>query len=97
MLQQERLTKEDTAVKSGTVQCTALPHPPLYLFSRTIGGPESDVSSGFKGSFASVGYKLGGSENITVEVNNVLVNKEIHNVFGVIKGFIDPGTFLSSL
>lgn len=37
-------------------------------------------------------YKLGGVENITVEVNNVLVNKELHNVFGVIKGFIDPGT-----
>ncbi|KAI4806563.1 hypothetical protein KUCAC02_017382 [Chaenocephalus aceratus] len=61
---------------------------------KTIGGPESDASSGFKGSFASVGYKLGGSENITVEVNNVLVNKEIHNVFGVIKGFIDPDQYV---
>lgn len=36
-------------------------------------------------------YKLGGVENVTVEVNNVLVSKELHNVFGVIKGFIDPG------
>lgn len=36
-------------------------------------------------------YRLGGSKNVTVEVNNVLVNKEIHNVFGVIKGFTDPG------
>ncbi|XP_033964433.1 transferrin receptor 1b [Pseudochaenichthys georgianus] len=61
---------------------------------KTIGGPESDASSGFKGSFTSVGYKLGGSENITVEVNNVLVNKEIHNVFGVIKGFIDPDQYV---
>lgn len=59
---------------------------------RKIGGPESDAGSGFKGGFASVAYRLGGSENVTVEVNNVLVNREIHNVFGVIKGFTDPGT-----
>lgn len=26
-----------------------------------------------------------------MEVNNVLVNTEIHNVFGVIKGLTDPG------
>ncbi|XP_034070028.1 transferrin receptor 1b [Gymnodraco acuticeps] len=61
---------------------------------KTIGGPESDASNSFKGSLASVGYKLGGSENITVEVNNVLVNKEIHNVFGIIKGFIDPDQYV---
>lgn len=36
-------------------------------------------------------YQLGGTKNISVNVNNVLVNKEIHNVFGVIKGFTDPG------
>lgn len=36
-------------------------------------------------------YKLGGTVNATVEVNNVLVNTNIHNVFGVIKGFVDPG------
>ncbi|XP_010769573.1 transferrin receptor protein 1-like [Notothenia coriiceps] len=61
---------------------------------KTIGGPESDASSSFKGSLTSVGYKLGGSKNITVQVNNVLVNKEIHNVFGVIKGFIDPDQYV---
>ncbi|KAK5849960.1 hypothetical protein PBY51_014252 [Eleginops maclovinus] len=61
---------------------------------KNIGGPESDASSGFKGSLLSVEYKLGGSKNITVEVNNVLVDKEIHNVFGVIKGFIDPDKYV---
>ncbi|XP_041817585.1 transferrin receptor 1b [Chelmon rostratus] len=59
-----------------------------------IGGPESDAGSGFKGGFASVAYRLGGSENVTVEVNNVLVNREIHNVFGVIKGFTDPDRYV---
>lgn len=28
---------------------------------------------------------------VTVEVNNVLTEKKIHNVFGVIKGIVDPG------
>ncbi|XP_030612492.1 transferrin receptor 1b [Archocentrus centrarchus] len=59
-----------------------------------IGGPEPDAASGFKGSFKSVIYSLGGVENITVEVNNVLVNKELHNVFGVIKGFDDPDRYI---
>ncbi|XP_070842116.1 transferrin receptor 1b [Chaetodon trifascialis] len=59
-----------------------------------IGGPESDASSGFKGGFSSLAYRLGGSENVTVEVNNVLVNREIHNVFGVIKGFTDPDRYV---
>lgn len=58
---------------------------------RKIGGPEPDETSGFKGGFKQASYRLGGVENITVEVNNKLVNKEIHNVFGVIKGFDDPG------
>lgn len=31
-------------------------------------------------------------DNITVEVNNVLVQRKIHNVFGVIKGYMDAGT-----
>uniref|UniRef100_A0AAQ4Q2A3 Transferrin receptor 1b n=1 Tax=Gasterosteus aculeatus aculeatus TaxID=481459 RepID=A0AAQ4Q2A3_GASAC len=60
---------------------------------RTIGGPESDASSGFKGGLSAT-YRLGGGENISVEVNNVLVNKEIHNVFGVIKGFVDPDQYV---
>lgn len=37
-------------------------------------------------------YKLGEENDaITVEVNNVLPEKKIHNVFGVIKGFVDAG------
>lgn len=32
---------------------------------------------------------------ITVEVNNVLTEKRINNVFGVIKGFVDAGKNLS--
>ncbi|KAK2859700.1 hypothetical protein Q5P01_004320 [Channa striata] len=59
-----------------------------------IGGPEPDGSSGFNGGFQSSSYSLGGTENITVEVNNVLVNREIHNVFGVIKGFVDPDRYV---
>lgn len=36
--------------------------------------------------------KLGDETDvITVSVNNVLTEKRIHNVFGVIKGFVDPG------
>uniref|UniRef100_A0A3B5MLE3 Transferrin receptor 1b n=1 Tax=Xiphophorus couchianus TaxID=32473 RepID=A0A3B5MLE3_9TELE len=61
---------------------------------KKIGGPEVDTNSDFKGELKSVVYKLGGSQNITVEVNNVLVNKEIHNVFGVIKGFTDPDRYV---
>ncbi|MED6251689.1 hypothetical protein ATANTOWER_001357 [Ataeniobius toweri] len=61
---------------------------------RNIGGPEVDASTDFKGELKSVTYKLGGSQNITVEVNNVLVNKEIHNVFGVVKGFTDPDRYV---
>ncbi|XP_056290243.1 transferrin receptor 1b [Pseudoliparis swirei] len=57
-----------------------------------IGGPESDAS--FKGGMVGVAYQLGGSANVTVEVNNVLVNKELHNVFGVIKGFTDPDRYV---
>lgn len=39
-----------------------------------------------------------GDENdvITVEVNNVLAEKKINNVFGVIKGFVDAGTMICS-
>ncbi|XP_015246142.1 PREDICTED: transferrin receptor protein 1-like [Cyprinodon variegatus] len=59
---------------------------------KKIGGP--DGGSDFRGELKSVAYNLGGTQNITVEVNNVLVNKEIHNVFGVIKGFTDPDRYV---
>ncbi|MEQ2196548.1 hypothetical protein XENOCAPTIV_002855 [Xenoophorus captivus] len=34
------------------------------------------------------------SDTITVEVNNVLAEKKIHNVFGVIKGFVDSDRYV---
>ncbi|XP_041824590.1 transferrin receptor 1b [Melanotaenia boesemani] len=61
---------------------------------KKIGGLESNTSSGFKGGLSSVSYNLGGKESIIVEVNNVLVNSELHNVFGVIKGFADPDRYV---
>ncbi|KAM9839395.1 transferrin receptor 1b [Aulostomus maculatus] len=57
-----------------------------------IGGPAADAS--FRGGISTVTYKLGGSQNISVEVNNVPVNREVHNVFGIIKGFIDPDQYV---
>ncbi|KAM8822736.1 transferrin receptor 1b [Spinachia spinachia] len=60
---------------------------------QSIGGLESNASSGFKGGLP-VTYRLGAGHNISVEVNNVLVNKEINNVFGVIKGFVDPDQYV---
>ncbi|MED6252578.1 hypothetical protein ATANTOWER_013862 [Ataeniobius toweri] len=40
-------------------------------------------------------YRLGDeSDTITVEVNNVLAEKKIHNVFGVIKGFVDSDRYV---
>uniref|UniRef100_A0A673JUN6 Transferrin receptor protein 1 n=1 Tax=Sinocyclocheilus rhinocerous TaxID=307959 RepID=A0A673JUN6_9TELE len=40
-------------------------------------------------------YKLGDDgDNITVEVKNVLIQKKIHNVFGVIKGYMDTDRYM---
>ncbi|CAJ1081622.1 transferrin receptor 1b [Xyrichtys novacula] len=61
---------------------------------QTIGGPEADAASGFKGGVGSLTYSLGGVQDVTVEVNNVLVNTEIHNVFGVIKGSTEPDRYV---
>lgn len=53
-----------------------------------------DAPDRFKGDFPS--YKLGREgDNVTVVVNNNLVDTKIHNVFGVIKGYVDPGEFLN--
>ncbi|XP_072525387.1 transferrin receptor 1a [Salminus brasiliensis] len=47
------------------------------------------------GGLRSVKYRLGSdSDLVTVEVNNVLTEKKIHNVFGVIKGFIDADRYV---
>ncbi|KAI5092645.1 transferrin receptor protein 1 [Silurus meridionalis] len=40
-------------------------------------------------------YKLGSTNDIvSVEVNNLLTEIQIHNVFGVVKGFIDPDRYV---
>ncbi len=47
----------------------------------------------FKGLFSR--YNLGNESNrVTIEVNNNLADTKIHNVFGVIKGYVDPGEFV---
>ncbi|XP_066508360.1 transferrin receptor protein 1-like [Hoplias malabaricus] len=47
------------------------------------------------GGLRGVTYKLGNeSDLVTVEVNNVLTEKKIHNVFGVIRGFEDPDHYV---
>uniref|UniRef100_A0A3P8WXB1 Transferrin receptor 1b n=1 Tax=Cynoglossus semilaevis TaxID=244447 RepID=A0A3P8WXB1_CYNSE len=73
----------------------------LFPPTKSSGLPEipaqtitSNASSGFIGGFHMPPYRLGGSKNITVEVNNILVNTKIRNVFGVIKGFTDPDQYL---
>lgn len=56
-----------------------------------MGGIE--VPREFKGAFPS--YKFGDESNkVAVSINNKLVDTKIHNVFGVIKGYVDPGEFL---
>ncbi|XP_059390889.1 transferrin receptor protein 1-like [Carassius carassius] len=58
---------------------------------KNMGG--DDAPNRFKGNLPT--YKLG-SENdrITVEVNNNLAHTKIHNVFGVIKGYVDPDRYV---
>lgn len=52
-----------------------------------------DAPEEFRGALPR--YKLGSqSDNVTVEVNNKLAETKIHNVFGVIKGYVDPGEFV---
>lgn len=51
-----------------------------------------DAPRPFTGTLPGVSkYSLGGETNVSVTVNNVLVDTKIYNVFGVIKGFVDPG------
>ncbi|XP_073686974.1 transferrin receptor 1b [Garra rufa] len=63
--------------------------------ARTILGKMGgdDAPDGFKGAFPS--YKLGGeSDKVTVVVNSNLAETKIHNVFGVIKGYVDPDRYV---
>lgn len=57
-----------------------------------MGGKEAPTN--FAGTLSGVKYTMGGETTVTVTVNNVLVDTKICNVFGVIKGFTDPGEAL---
>ncbi|XP_056599785.1 transferrin receptor 1a [Triplophysa dalaica] len=47
------------------------------------------------GLLRDVNYNLGDNRDvITVEVNNALTEKKIHNVFGVIKGYVDEDQYV---
>lgn len=53
----------------------------------------SSAPENFKGTLSS--YKLGNeTDKVTVAVNNNLVDTKIHNVFGVIKGYVDPDRYV---
>lgn len=63
----------------------------LMVF-RKMGGrdPPHEWASG---GLRDVTYKLGGDDDVvSMEVNNTLAVTKIFNMFGVIKGFVDPGT-----
>ncbi|XP_060762415.1 transferrin receptor protein 1-like isoform X2 [Neoarius graeffei] len=48
-----------------------------------------------RGGLRNVTYKLGGGDDVvSVEVNNTLTVTKIFNMFGVIKGFIDPDRYV---
>uniref|UniRef100_A0A8C2BZN8 Transferrin receptor 1b n=1 Tax=Cyprinus carpio TaxID=7962 RepID=A0A8C2BZN8_CYPCA len=52
-----------------------------------------DAPARFKGDFPT--YKVGSeSDKVTVAVNNNLADTKIHNVFGVIKGYVDPDRYV---
>nr|XP_006637845.1 PREDICTED: transferrin receptor protein 1 [Lepisosteus oculatus]XP_015216756.1 PREDICTED: transferrin receptor protein 1 [Lepisosteus oculatus] len=54
-----------------------------------------NVPAGWMGSFDGVSYRLGAdTDRVKVKVNNVLLEKKIHNIFGVIKGNFDPDRYV---
>ncbi|KAK3515490.1 hypothetical protein QTP70_023616 [Hemibagrus guttatus] len=54
-----------------------------------------DAPRDFTGMLPGVSkYTLGGETDVSVTVKSVLTDTEIHNVFGVIKGFIDPDRYV---
>nr|AIU36287.1 transferrin receptor [Megalobrama amblycephala] len=58
-------------------------------------GGRNSLMAWSDGMLPNTMYRLGDDrDNITVEVNNVLVQKKIHNVFGVIKGYIDADRYM---
>ncbi|XP_051554932.1 transferrin receptor protein 1-like [Myxocyprinus asiaticus] len=61
---------------------------------RQLGGQNSPRGWS-DGMLREVLYQLGDDKDIiTVEVNNVLTQKKIHNVFGVLKGYLDADRYI---
>lgn len=68
-------------------------HICLLLPSNSKLGGRTSPDDWSDGMLRDTMYSLGDEGDIiTVEVNNVLIQKKIHNVFGVIKGYMDAGT-----
>lgn len=62
------------------------------MIFRKMGGPQPPREWA-RGGLWDVAYKLGGGDDVvSVEVNSALSVTKIFNMFGVIKGFVDPGT-----
>ncbi|XP_049605601.1 transferrin receptor 1b isoform X2 [Syngnathus scovelli] len=61
-----------------SIPAQTITFPMATTLLKSIGGPN----------------KMGGVEKISVEVNNELVNTKVHNVFAVLKGFIDPDQYV---
>ncbi|XP_017309204.1 transferrin receptor 1b [Ictalurus punctatus] len=54
-----------------------------------------DAPKEFAGTLPGVSkYMLGGETDVTVTINNVLADTKIFNIFGVIKGFMDPDRYV---
>uniref|UniRef100_A0A8C9VB30 Transferrin receptor protein 1 n=1 Tax=Scleropages formosus TaxID=113540 RepID=A0A8C9VB30_SCLFO len=67
----------------------------LQIISEIKMSGQNAPSTWEEGGLQGVIYKLGDiNDNVTVEVNNVLMEKKITNVFGVIKGFVDPDRYV---
>ncbi|KAJ8375885.1 hypothetical protein SKAU_G00064650 [Synaphobranchus kaupii] len=59
-------------------------------------GGETAPTSWIEGGLSEVPtYHLGGeNDTVTVEVKNILVERSIHNVFGVVKGLVDSDRYV---
>ncbi|XP_017351000.1 transferrin receptor protein 1 [Ictalurus punctatus] len=77
-----------------SIPCQTIRASTAAAIMRQMGG-RSSPRGWADGGLPRVEYKLGSSDdNVTVEVNNVLTEIQIHNVFGVIKGFVDPDRYV---
>ncbi|XP_041697478.2 transferrin receptor protein 1 [Coregonus clupeaformis] len=76
------------------VQSSGLPNIQAQTITADMAATIMSGMGGKSAPWAGVG-KVGDYDDMaTVEVNNVLAEKKIHNVFGVIKGFVDPDRYV---